>query len=27
MVVIGVLGLLMDRGMRYLERRVTPWRA
>lgn len=27
MVVIGVLGLLMDRGMRLVERRLTPWRA
>lgn len=26
MVVIGILGLLMDRGMRFIERRLTPWR-
>jgi ABC-type nitrate/sulfonate/bicarbonate transport system permease component len=25
MAVIGVLGLLMDRGMRWLERRAVPW--
>ena len=25
MITIGVLGFLMDRGMRWLERRLTPW--
>jgi ABC-type nitrate/sulfonate/bicarbonate transport system permease component len=27
MVVIGVLGLLMDVAMRWVEQRLTPWHA
>jgi ABC-type nitrate/sulfonate/bicarbonate transport system permease component len=27
MVVIGLLGLLMDVAMRWVERRLTPWHA
>lgn len=27
MAIIGLLGLLMDRGMRWLEHRATPWAA